>query len=379
MNYPKLALFVSTLFFLSCSSEEVAEILIQAQTTNYTNLGAVPSFSQSFESNDPDNGPTGFSFDVDATGILSGGLNDLLESAFSAAAQFEFLAGNEFDGDVFFPTRTANNTDEAYLEDVDGDGTADQIILQATADNGLVVTRKIYVAPSYECGDDAQACGWIRYLECISNPTDSTLSATPRIESRLDGNGATLLGTADGTDGLDAPFYLALTDATQARPNIAVVLGFDASGEDDPGTNDPDPNDVDVVDFGWGLQNFDPDETGCFMYYFILGNAEDEDDELEASDILELSRTFYNDSPRTGIRIEEDVIIRNFPDGLVNVTGSAGAVEDGATVEITNSDSNESITVTAASNGSFEALLACDRNDTITISSGDVNEEVNCD
>ncbi len=389
-------LMLALLFLIaSCSSKSKGDITAVnvLGTGNYSNLGAVTvtDFGDDeeeqvllLESNSPEpetGDPTGFFFDLLGTGAISDGYNDDTGDGFDDASEFTILTEDTFDAGTNFPFRAENDTDQAYLEDVDGDGNADQLVLLATTDGGLEVVRKIYVFPSFDCQGDATACGVARYLDCVTNPTMSSADIDIQIESDLgsDDDGVNE-GTADTTDSLAAPYYFATSDPGDDT-SIGYVIG-QAQAALAPVLAQFDPEDDEDFFFNWGTESIAPSERACFMHYVVLGNTENDNEagDNPASDILQLARDVYASHPRVGILAAEDADIRNFTPAkdFQAIVGEDDSAPKNTRVTVTNADSNVSTTALTNANGAFTAYLHCDAGDSIEITASGFSKSIDC-
>ncbi|MCI5073220.1 hypothetical protein MRY82_09840 [bacterium] len=396
MKKTRIMLSIVLMFLMtSCSSDSDGNItaINILETGTYNNLGAVTitDFGNDEEeellflasnSPEPNTGdPTGFFFDLTATGAISDGYNDDINDAFDDASEFTILTEDTFNAETNFPYRAENDTDQAYLEDVDGDGNADQLVLLATTDGGLEVVRKIYVFPSYDCQGDATACGVARYLDCVTNPTMSSADIDIQIESDLgsDDDGVNE-GTADTTDSLAFPYYFATSD-----PGEDTSVGYVIGGPSAPGVPvlaEYDPEDDEDFSFNWGTATISPSQRSCFMHYVILGNTEEDNEagDNDASDILQLARNVYASNPRVGILASEDADIRNFDQAkdFQVIVGEDDSVPGDTRVTVTNTDSNVSTTALSTADGAFTAYLHCDAGDSIEVTASDFSKSFDC-
>lgn len=65
------------------------------------------------------------------------------------------------------------------------------------------------------------------------------------------------------------------------------------------------------------------------------------------------------------------ISVEQLPEGRIAMTGAAGAVEGGSTVRITNTRTGQSVTVTAAADGSFTAVIAGEPGDELSVAATD--------
>lgn len=394
-NFNSMLMLALVFLITSCSSNSKGDITAVniLGTSAYNNLGAVTitGFGDDeeedvllLESNSPEpetGDPTGFFFDLLGDGAISDGYNDDVSDAFDDASEFTILTEDTFDAGTNFPYRAENDTDQAYLEDVDGDGNADQLVLLATTDGGLEVVRKVYVFPSYDCQDNATACGVARYLDCVTNPTMSSADIDIQIESNLgsDGDGEDE-GTADITDSLAAPYYLATSDPGDDT-SVAYVMGGPLATAT-PVLAEYEPDNDDSISFNWGTESIAPSERACFMHYVILGNTEEDNEagDNDASDILQLARDVYASNPRVGILASEDADIRNFVQAkdFQVIVGEDNSVPKNTRVTVTNTDSDLSTTALSTADGAFTAYLQCDAGDSIDVTASGFSKSFDC-
>lgn len=395
MQLTKKFILLSSLFLLAaCSGSSGPKGTLTAKSEaslSYTSTPtAVSSFSAGvlFSSNTPEptsGDPTGFVFDLYASGYVDDGYNDSIDDAFDSSSYLNIASGDDFPSNSYFPDRAANDTTQAYVEDVDGDSQNDQLVLLATTNAGLQVKRKIYVAPTFNCTVNgaalATACGWARYLDCFTNPTATDITLTPSLEGDFGSDGSgTLLGTANGTDSLDAPYYFAESDTGESDPNVGYVLGHADSAL--MPVLDIAPDSTDYYEFNWGGQAILAGQQSCFMHYIILGNRLHDNiaGDNATSDMMGLVRYFYETSPRTGILPSEDQAIRNFTPGIFSVVGEEEAAPENTLLTITNTVSSASTTATSDATGAFSAYVACNAGDKITVTAASgFSRSVNCE
>lgn len=208
---------------------------MQTQTnTTFDVIGAVPSFAYDLDVNDPDAAtPTGFTFDMTDDCQVSDGYNGSNSDAFDDIGLLQITNGDTFGGNADFPVRADSDQNEARLEDVDKDGTADQIVYLATTDGGLNVTRKVYAPQTFDCtlGGTIEftACGWARILDCIANPTGAAVTLDINQDGELGSDGDEMTVGNAFLDGLSKAFYWS-TEEDGTDPQVGVVVdGVDGS------------------------------------------------------------------------------------------------------------------------------------------------------
>jgi PKD repeat protein len=105
---------------------------------------------------------------------------------------------------------------------------------------------------------------------------------------------------------------------------------------------------------------FTPDLAGTYVVQLIVN-----DGQLD-SDPDTVSITVPDTTPPPPADLGK-ITVGPITNGQVTITGSAGSVEGGATVTITNPRTNEVVTVTANADGSFTAQLGAQASDTLSI------------
>jgi hypothetical protein len=359
-----------------------------ASVDSFTIIGGVPDFLAGAESegyelnfNDPEaEPPTGFSFDMNDQGAINDGYNqqqDYLSDAFDDWGYLD-ITGDAFSSNPTFPSRATDTESEARLEDVDNDGTGDQIVYLATTDGGLNVTRKVYVPQSFDCSLGGTItlpfCGWARYLDCFDNATGSDATITVKAYGNLGSDGDELEnGDSISTDGLAKIYYWSTKDDS-SDPQVGFVIAS-PNGTAYPSTVAWGVDASEDPYFEWADQVIADGTKACYLYYVAIGDREDPD-----GDIMGLLRYLYANSPRTGITTAEDRAVRNFEPNLYTIMGTAGAMPPLSTITITNLTSLATQTVTADEFGRFYGTLACQTGEIMTAVSsiGPVTASVTC-
>ena len=353
----KLVAVLAVASILGCSGSK--GVITATKTPTFKNLGAVDEFEAELKSNKPEPATgdvTGFVFDFEASGAIDDGFNDDESDTFDTASDFYFISGDQFGGDDYFPDRATGNENQAYLEGVESETNPDQLVMKATTDGGLKVVRKMFVKKTYDCGDgNATACGWARYLDCVSNPTNAAVSVRIGMDNDLgsDDDGINK-GTASTTDDLDADYYFAMAD--DSDPSAGYIIGQEGVAKK-PVLTQFDPENDEQFLFHFGTHEIAAGKRACFMHYVILGNI--------GSKIMKMTRALYAETPRDGITAGEDRDIRNFLPAVFSVVGEAKSVPADTSIVVANGD--DSVTVMSASDGSFQAGLDCEEGDEITV------------
>jgi hypothetical protein len=336
------------------------------------------SFSYDLDCNEPypsAGSPTGFTFDIDTEGQISDGNNDNNSDAFDDAPLLRILAGDSFAGSQQFPELS-----EAALEGVDNDTIGDQLVFSATTDNGLKVTRSVYVPRSFDCTLDGsanyEACGWARYLDCFQNYNDSAQTISISYQGNLGSDGDEIfVGDAQITDNLSFNYYWATKDDDDTFGGGDPVVGVLIGGEAGMIRADSVSNGGEGFGCTWINQTIEAGEKACYLTYIALGDRVTPD-----GNMMTLLRYLFEESPRNGIALEDDAAIRNF-EPRTSLTAPVGSVYPNAAVTVTNETTTKTAEAKADQYGAFKTNIECQSGETLSAVSdpGNVTVSVVCE
>jgi hypothetical protein len=315
----------------------------------------ITSFDYYLDCNDPTaDSPTGFTFDIDANGTIDDGYNDNNSDAFDGAPQLRILTGDSFAAEPDFPDLA-----EAKFEGVDNDTIGDQLVFSATTDNGLTVTRSVYVPRSFDCTvggtADYEACGWARYLDCFQNDTATAQRITVAYQIDLGSDGdEVFIGDAQYSDNLPFNYYWATKEYgdADADPVVGTLFG---------GQNGVSQADGAIyTSYIWEDQIINAEEKACYLSYIALGDRVTKD-----ANILALLRYLFEQSPRNGISVEDDAAIRNFENKLISFNAPIASVYPNASVTVTNATTLKTDATKADQYGAFRSNIECQAGETL--------------
>jgi len=111
---------------------------------------------------------------------------------------------------------------------------------------------------------------------------------------------------------------------------------------------------------------FVPDLAGTYVAQLIVNDGQVDSD----PDTVTITVTVPDTTPPAPPDLGK-ITVSPVSGGQTTITGTAGSVEGGAQVKITNTRTNQTVTVTANSNGSFSTQLAAQTGDSLSITATD--------
>jgi hypothetical protein len=301
-----------------------------------------------------------FNFDFTESGTVCNvnGVTTPLTDAFDIAFELSLVGDTFLDtGDGFFPGDNHAGDPDRLVED-----DREFVTGPSVTDLGLEITRKAYVPE----GED-----YVRFLEVIENPTDDDITTTLQLSGEF-GIGTIadpplILSdtTGDRVSDVDDDWAIFIPPFNSTgSPTVSLLWNGENSRHRADSTLLPTDNGNSFL-LRWEDLTIPAGGMKTIVTYTRVMTT------LNDSKAKGLTETIYTGPDMTGMSSVELAALENFQPSVGNVAGEAGSVVSSAVVTATNTETDESQTVTAGTDGSFKIMISASSGDGIEVTASD--------